>query len=235
MWCECSAWRRLPSWLCVPVNIVYNAKRGGVDRFYGPKNRDLCVKRMAEHLSFDGSVVSRLESSSKAECSKLNQVAADLGGLDFSSLTDDVIHKVYSIVLSQYSEACKHKNMSILSGKDSRLAPLSMALLSSEIDSSLSDARTASGRMFDEICKRVQRKREFVDVMTPEEMHYALGGGSFEEWEVEQRIDHYILVYDVEKDDPHAYSGEKSRTMEALFGFKGNVPKPSAIAPLDRF
>jgi len=47
-----------------------------------------------------------------------------------------------------------------------------------------------------------------------------LGGGQFEEWEVEQRLSHYILVYDLEKDDPHVYSGEKSRTMEAMFGMK---------------
>jgi hypothetical protein len=220
VWCECAAWRRLPSWLCNPVNIVYNAKRGKVDRYFGPKNMDLCVKRMAEKLSFDSSATARLESDFKAEHAKLNQVAADIGGLDFSSLADDVIFKVYSIVLSQYSELCKYKNVSILSGKDSRLAPLSMALLSNDIDSALSATRASAEKMFEAISKRVQQKRDFVDVMTPEEIHYALGGGSFEEWEVEQRMNHYILVYDLEKDDPHVYSGEKSRTMEAMFGMK---------------
>jgi len=220
VWCECVAWRRLPSWLCTPVNGVFNAKQGRVDRYYGPKNMDLCVKRMAERVSFDSSVIARLESNFKAEHAKLSQVVADINGLDFPSLTNDVIYKVYSVVISQYSELCKYKNISILSGKDARLAPLSMALASGEIDSTLSETKVSAERMFEDIVRRVQQKRDFVDVMTPEEIHYALGGGSFEEWDVEQRMNHYILVYDLEKDDPHVYSGEKSRTMEAMFGMK---------------
>lgn len=220
VWCECVAWRRLPSWLCSPVNFVFNAKRGKIDRYRSLKNIDLCVKRMAEKVSFDSSATARIESDLKAEHTKLNQVAIDINGLNFSSLTDDVIYKVYSIVISQYSELCKYKNVSILSSKDDRLAPLSMALLSGEIDSALSEARVSAEKMFGEIGKRVQKKRDFVDVMTPEEIHYALGGGQFDEWEVEQRTSHYILVYDLEKDDPHVYSGEKSRTMEAMFGMK---------------
>ena len=220
VWCECVAWRRLPSWLCNPVDVVFNAKRGKVDRYYGPKNMDLCVKRMAEKVSFDSSAAARLESDLKAEHAKLSQVAADIGGLDPSSLTDEVIYKVYSIVLSQYSDLCKYRNISVLSGKDRRLAPLSMVLVSGEIDSALSETRSSAERMFEAIGRKVQRKRDFIDVMTPEEIHYALGGGQFEEWEVEQRMSHYILVYDLEKDDPHVYSGEKSRTMEAMFGMK---------------
>ena len=220
VWCECAAWRRLPSWLCTPVNVVFNARRGKADRYYSPKNMGVCVKRMAEKVSFDSSATAQLESDFKAEHVKLNQVAADINGLDFSSLMDEVVYKVYSIVLSQYSDLCKYKNISVLSSKDSHLAPLSMTLASGEIDSALSETRASAERMFEAISKRVQRKRDFVDVMTPEEMHYALGGGSFEEWEVEQRMSHYILVYDLEKDDPHVYSGEKSRTMEAMFGMK---------------
>jgi len=236
VWCECAAWRRLPPWLCVPVNIVFNAKQGRVDRYRSPKNMDLCVKRMAEHVSFNISVVARVESGFKAEHSKLVQVAADINGLDFSTLTDEVIYKVYSVVLSQYSELCKYKNISTLSNKDSRLAPISMALASGEIDSALSETRSSAEKMFTDITRRVQKKRNFVDVMTPEEMHYALGGGQVEEWDVEPRINHYLLVYDLEKDDPHVYSGEKSRTMEAMFELKGTVfPKPQAMPPLDRF
>ena len=202
------------------MNVVFNAKRGKVDRYYSPKNMDLCVKRMAEKVSFDSSAAARFESDFKAEHAKLSQVAADIGGLDLSSLTDEVIYKVYSVVLSQYSELCKYKNISILSGKDSRLASLSMVLASGEIDSALSDTRASAEKMFETIARKVQKKQDFVDVMTPEEVHYALGGGSFEEWDVEQRMSHYILVYDLEKDDPHVYSGEKSRTMEAMFGMK---------------
>lgn len=211
----------MPSWLCNPVNIVFNAKRDKVDRYYGPKNMNVCVKRMAENMSFNSvSTTARLESELKAEHSKLNQVAVDISSLNFSSLTDEVLYKVYSIVISQYSELCKYRNISILSNKDSRLTPLSMALLSGEIDSTLSETRVSAEKMFEEISKRVQKKRDFVDVMTPEEIQYALGGGQFEEWEVEERMNHYILVYDLEKDDPHVYSGEKSRTMEAMFEMK---------------
>jgi len=236
VWCECIAWRRLPSWLCIPVNVVFNAKQGRVDRYYGPKNRDACIKRMAEHVSFDISVVARLESSFKAEHAKLSQVSADISGLDFPALTDEVIYKVYSVVLAQHSELCKYKNIAILSNKDNRLAPVSMALASGETDSALSEARASAERMFTDITRRIQQKRDFVDVMTPEEIHYALGGGSFDEWEVERRMGHYILVYDLEKDDPHVYSGEKSRTMEASFGLKGTAfPKPQPMPPLDRF
>jgi len=90
---------------------------------------------------------------------------------------------------------------------------------------SINDMNSMSSKIFDnmlfsEIGRRIYKRKEEVLLMTPEEIHVSLYNGVFDESEIEERKTHFILVYDLEKDAPHIYSGEKSRAMEALLKIK---------------
>jgi hypothetical protein len=204
------------------VKVVYSARKGKVEAYYGPKDMEACLKKISESMNADKTVVGRLASDCKIEHDKLVQAAADIDKLDLVSLPEDTLHKVYSILLKQYTEVSKFSNIISAASKDSKLAPLFLEnnITKDYVGEALSSVVLSSNNLFIEVSERLQKKEEFVMHMTPEEVDCGLHGGVFEDWEIESRFEHYILVYDMEKDDPHVYTGERARVMEVSLGLE---------------
>ena len=95
-----------------------------------------------------------------------------------------------------------------------------MTYMKDYVREALSRSMYSSRKIFAEIGKRIGKKEGFVKIMTPDEINYALHGGLYDDWEIENRVKHYILVFDLEKDDPLVYTGEKARVMELNFKFE---------------
>lgn len=95
-----------------------------------------------------------------------------------------------------------------------------MTYMKDYVREALSRSIYSSRNIFAEISRRIGKKKDFVMTMTPEEINYALHGGLYEDWEIENRVKHNILVYDWEKEDPLVYTGEKGRVMELNFKFE---------------
>ena len=230
IWSECIARRQLPKNMCAPVHMIYNVRKGIVDSFYDPKEMSACSKKIAERLTADKLELEHLALNCKTEHDKLMQVAVDLDKLDLVSLSDDQLFKVYTILLKQYGEVFKFNSIMQAASKDEKIAnSFSGSNLNKDfVEEALSGAVLSANNLFTEIGERLQRNDEFAMHMTPEEMDCSLHGGIFEEWEVESRKEHYLLVYDGEKDNPIAYVGERSRVMEVSFNFN-KVPKNDLI------
>lgn len=215
IWSECTAWRQLPKNLCTPVHMIYNVRNGAADIFYDPNERAACSRKTSERLASDAAELERLSSDCKTEHGKLMQVAVDLDKLDLVSLSDDVLYKVYMALLKQYAEVFKFSSILRVMSKEEKLMNefLERGITSDYVEGALSGAVLSSNRLFTEISERLQRSEEFVMHMTPEELDCALHGGVFDELDVESRMDHYLLVYDLEKDNPHVYMDERARVM----------------------
>ncbi|MEM4589668.1 MAG: hypothetical protein QXK21_00150 [Candidatus Micrarchaeia archaeon] len=144
----------------------------------------------------------------------------DLNGLSFSSLSNEVLYKIYSIISMQSSDVSKiifFSKVLEVTNKDmhSKLRTLlSNRSISDEEILSLS-LNLFNDKLFEEIGKRIYKNEKEILLMSPEEFHSALYGGVFDDEEIEERKTNYIMVYDLEKDAPHIYSGEKARAMEA--------------------
>ncbi len=144
----------------------------------------------------------------------------DLDALSFSSLSNEVLYKVYSIVTLQSSEVSRMFFFSKMleatnSGLHSKLRSLFLEKSVSEEGIIQLSLNLFKEGIFEEIGRRIYKRRQDTLLMSPEEFHSALYGGVFEEEELEERKSNYIVVYDLEKDAPHVYSGEKARAMEA--------------------
>lgn len=143
----------------------------------------------------------------------------DLDSLNFSSLSNEILNKIYSIVVSQSSENARMFFFSeMIRATNSNLDSIISSFLSSNSISkeeifSLS-LNLFKEKMFEEIGKRIYKRKEEMFLMSPEEFYPSLYGGVFDESEIEERKSNYIVVYDLEKDAPHIYSGEKARAME---------------------
>jgi len=258
-WCSCIAWYRLPQWLCRPVITIYTSKNGGVDMYCDQEEMGNCSKSVVDKLTSDKNLLGRFSYECQIEQDKLRGAANDIDALKFGGLPDEILYKVYEILLNQYTEVCKYYNIASAASKegknrlekytaetangektvdnvdsadshtDSQIKNLTDML--SEMDNRkeqikgvFSETIDRTKRLFSELSKRTGQKEEVVMLMTPEEVRFALHTGKIEEWEIEGRSTHYIMLYDLEKDDPLVYTLEKARVMELSFKFE----KPSS-------
>lgn len=143
----------------------------------------------------------------------------DLKELNFSSFSNETLYKIYSIIISQGSDVMNiyYAKKFLLKSNSGIFNEIENALSNNNIsDSSILSLRNNlfQNELFNEIGKRIYKRLDEVLLMSPEEMHSSLYGGVFDD-ELEERKSNYIIVYDLEKDAPHIYSGEKARAMEA--------------------
>ncbi|MEM3407941.1 MAG: hypothetical protein QXW80_00720 [Candidatus Micrarchaeia archaeon] len=144
----------------------------------------------------------------------------DLNGLSFSSLSNDVLYKVYSIISTQSSDVGRMLFFSKILEAANKDAYLKLRDLLSNKSISYEEIFSLSlnlfkDDLFEEIGKRIYKNKKETLLLSPEEFYSSLYGGVFDEQEIEERKTNYIMVYDLEKDAPHIYSGEKARAMEA--------------------
>ncbi|MCX8202515.1 MAG: hypothetical protein N3G74_01785 [Candidatus Micrarchaeota archaeon] len=144
----------------------------------------------------------------------------DLNSLSFSSLSNETLYKVYSIIVSQSSEVARLFFLSKILEATAKDQHSIVQKFISEKSIQFDDIMPTSlslfkDELFEEIGKRIYKKKQEAALMSPEEFHSALYGGVFDEEELAERKSNYIVVYDLEKDAPHIYSGEKARAMEA--------------------
>jgi phosphohistidine swiveling domain-containing protein len=332
--------------------VVYTSKKDCVmDMYYDEGEMDVCSRMIVEKVMSDRSVLDRIMSDCNTEHDKLVQVAADLDGLNYRGLPEEVLYKVYDIFLKQYVEvfkfshivraagkfgqerlemylaektndkkkAIEYLNILTATPKDSYVATEGKELLElgvkvekggdlqalidehtkkfcwtsigyydeqpntrehfleeyncikgmpgsfsdklqklKDMNNKIRSSREAvlselspepdvrnladmlsemtyikdyarealsisiysSRKIFAEIGRRIGEKESFVKMMTPEEINFALHGGQYDRLEIGDRIDHYVLVYDWEKEDPMVYTGEKGRVMDLSFKFE---------------
>jgi len=239
IWCECIAWNKLPEWLCKPVTVVYNSKNGVTDRYHDQEEMNNAARDTTDKF-MDKSNLDRFLYESQIEQEKLLQVAKDIEGLKTGGLPDEIIFKVYEILLNQYSEVCKYSNLAEIvkkegekrlekfkteEGKESEIIVIEERL--KEIDVKKAQLQETSDKtiegtrkLFDELAKRTGQKISSVMVMSPEDIKFAIHTGKVEDWEIEGKMKHYIMVYDWEKIDPMVYTLEKARVMELSFKFE---------------
>jgi len=216
LWSECIAWKNLPKNLCTSLYMIYNVREGMADVFYDLNEMNSCRKTLCDRLEANAEDIDVITSSCKSEHDKLIQVALDLDKVDLVSLPDATLYKLYDVILKQYTEFFKYSCILKLISKNEKLMTsfIERGISQDYIESAIVALMLSSNRLFLEISERLQRSEEFIMYMTPEEMECALHGGVFDELDVESRMKHYLLVYDLEKDNPHVYMDERARVME---------------------
>jgi len=203
--------------------------------FYDQEEMDNCSRLIVDKIISDRSSLDRFSSECQAEHDKLVQVAVDIESTKFGGLPDEIIFKVYDILLDQYTNLQKYshiceaaikegkkreKDISPLSsGSDSQTKNLAdmlveMNRLDSQLQEAFSKTQVNTKNLFVEMSKRSGQKQETILLVTPEEMKYVISTGKVEDWEIQGRLMHYLMVYDLEKDDPLVYTLEKARVME---------------------
>jgi len=195
--------------------------------FYDKEEIEICSRTIVDKISADKNALSKLISEIQKEREILIQVATDIDIAKLGGLPDETVYKVYEIVLNQHTNLIKFNNIIQVASKMlNELGPtpespkeLNDALSEilkqkDQIDEAIFKSVSSSAKLFNEIAKRINQKLDFVMSMTPEEINYALRGGIYDDWEISNRPQHFILVYDLEKDDPLVYTGEKARVME---------------------
>ncbi|MCS7109276.1 MAG: hypothetical protein NZ903_00570 [Candidatus Micrarchaeota archaeon] len=144
----------------------------------------------------------------------------DMKDIKLSSLPNETLYKIYSILLSQNIEVMKLFFLLKLYGSasNSRNSIFRQFVLEKSIsyeDIFLTSVKLLDSNIFEEISKRIYVTKDDALLMSPEEIYSALHGGIFDMEELKDRSLSYIMVYDLEKDAPHIYSGEKARVIEA--------------------
>jgi hypothetical protein len=225
LWSDARAWRHLvkPFSNLNPVFNVKNMEKGVMFLYsFDIENASRGVNAFLEQRDM---IMSDLISSSKKSMSLANQAVYEINSVNFASLSNESVFKVYSLFMDirtdlmkniAVSELSRILNSSIHSDFDSYLSSEGISINNMNSMSS----KIFDNRLFSEIGRRIYKRKEEVLLMTPEEIYVSLYNGVFDESEIEERKTHFILVYDLEKDAPHIYSGEKSRVMEASLKIK---------------
>jgi len=225
IWSESIAWRHLikPFSNLNPVFNIKNKESGFM--FLYSFDIDKASNNMNLFEEQKDAILNDLLSSSKKSISFAKQAISEISSFNLASLSNESVFKVYSLFLDIRTQLVK--NIAI-----SELSRILNSSIHSDLDSLLSKEGTSidemvylSSKLFDnnllvEIGTRIYKTKDYIQLMTPEEIQISLYNGIFDESEIEERKVHFILVYDLEKDAPHIYSGEKSRTMEASLKIK---------------
>ena len=220
LWAETIAWRHMPKPF-PHMNVMYNIKRdsGILFCFSSDLEKFSNAAKSIESSPNRSDMISGFADKCKSDYDSALQVISDLGEVGLPSLPNESLYKVYSIVMSQHSELSKslyiHSLLSIV--RSGAASDFERALKERGIDLvqlDLAAKHLFENGLFEELSKRSYKSKAEIMLMTPEEIHSSIYGGVFEEWELENRKSHFIMLYDLEKDGPLVYSGEKSRVME---------------------
>ncbi len=226
LWAETMAWRHLPRPF-PNINVMYNIKKDTGFVFLFSSDFDKFAKSV-QNIESDGSkasIILELVDKCKKDYDSAMQAAKDLSEIDLESLPAESIYKIYSILLNQYSELAKPLFIYyLLSAVKSDMAfELESVLKDKGLEVKIIEyslKQLFGSKIFEELSKRSYKSKKEIMLMSPEEIHNSIYGGVFEEWELENRKDHFIMVYDLEKDGPIIYSGEKSRVMEVSLNIR---------------